>query len=146
MYIDINILTGTIAVVGAIIGVLQYRLANIRWRLDLYNKRYPVYTSTMTFISSICQKANCPHESSFQFLRETKDMEFLFDDDVRTHLDCLYKQAIDLETTRSMMEPLPVGEERTRLANKQCELLKWFGSQLQVTKCKFRPYLEITRK
>lgn len=53
-----SLLTPTLAAVGTVILILQYRLAALRWKLDLYDKRYPVYTATMDYIANIMREGS----------------------------------------------------------------------------------------
>jgi hypothetical protein len=87
-----GLLTPLIAIITTAILVLQYLLAKRRWRLDLYDKRYPVYLSTKEYLSFIDQTANVTHEELTKFLRNSKDKEFLFGDDVKEYLEHLYNK------------------------------------------------------
>ncbi|MDP2959834.1 MAG: hypothetical protein Q8N71_00290 [candidate division Zixibacteria bacterium] len=67
------LLVPLIAVVTAWILILQYYLARQRWRLDLYNKRYPVFFATKQYIGNILINAKVTNQELFKFLIDTRD-------------------------------------------------------------------------
>lgn len=139
------LLTPIIAIITTLILIFQYLLARRRWRLDLYDKRYPVYICTMDYITSAIAE-EMTHERLFQFLRESKDKEFLFEMDVRSFLDQLYKKGVDLRTELAVYQHMTVGDERTRHVDREAEIRKWFLAQLEVAKQMFGRYLAITHR
>ena len=52
------LLTPVIAVVATMIAIFQYRTERQRWRLDMFDKRYPIYLATMSYISAVVQKGD----------------------------------------------------------------------------------------
>lgn len=139
-------LTPVIAIITVVILILQYILANRRWRLDLYDKRYPVYIATMEYISSIMQDGNVTDEKLFKFLRNSKDKEFLFGKDIQDYLKLLYDRGADMIYVKMMLENIPIGEERERIGNQSHDLLMWFKSQFEISKKLFGEYLKIDKK
>jgi len=141
------LLTPVIAVVTVSILVLQYLLARRRWRLDLYDKRYPVFMSTMDYISSVVQTGGTTADRTTQFLRETKDREFLFGKEIHDFLGLLYKKGVDLWTAQETTNaPHANEDDRKALIYEARDLKKWFGDQFEVAKRLFDPYLRITKK
>jgi hypothetical protein len=139
-------LTPVLAVVGTWILVNQYRLEKLRWKVSLYDKRYPVFLSTMQFISAVVQKHDVSNEELNKFLRDSKDREFLFGDDVKEHLDKLYKSGLELNTIEKILEGLPVGEERHKRVERSSEIAGWFAQQFDVSKEIFGKYLRVDKK
>jgi hypothetical protein len=134
-----------IAIITVSILVLQYYLSKHRWRLDLYDKRYPVFLSTMRFIGSV-QQGQVGFKEILSFARGSMDKEFLFGDDVKGFLDELYKRSSELNTIRSRLESLHVGDERTKLAEEERKLLEWFDEQVKVSKAVFGKYLSVNKR
>src|SRR5437868_3755403 len=81
------LLTPVVAVIAVLIAVFQYRLENLKWRLALFDKRYPVYDRTMDYIAFVVREGKMTMERLVQFLRESKDKEFLFGPEVHSFLD-----------------------------------------------------------
>lgn len=142
-----GLLTPVIAVVTASILILQYLLAKRRWRLDLYDRRYPVYLASMEFLSLIMQNANVSREELVKFLRNCKDKEFLFGNDVKEHLEKLYNKGVDLMRHTSLTEAGNMEKEkRLKWIDEEMNLIAWFGNQFDVSKRIFGAYLAITKK
>jgi hypothetical protein len=139
-------LTPLLAIIATIILVLQFLLAKRRWRLDLYDKRYPVYLATMQFLSSIAQDARVSQEELFKFLRNSKDKEFLFGKEVQEYLELLYKKGVRLNYLRKKSELERVEETRIKLVDEESDLVEWFAKQFEVSKALFAEYLEIGKK
>jgi hypothetical protein len=139
-------LTPVIAIITVAILILQYFLAKRRWRLDLYDKRYPVYLATMQYLSSVMQKADVTQEEIFNFLRNSKDKEFLFGKDIQEYLDVLYEKGQDLSFTNKKLENESIEKERERLLDKRHNLLMWFKDQFEISKKLFGEYLKIDKK
>jgi len=145
-----NLITFTnllIAFIAVSILVLQYLLAKRRWRLDLYDKRYPVYLGTMEYLSVIMRDASVTMEELMKFLRNSKDKEFLFGKDVKDYLEELYKKGVDLKRYESLLKNDRLDEEkRTKLVDEEADLLEWFRKQFDVSKTLFGKYLAIDKK
>lgn len=139
-------LTPVLAVTTGTILVLQYLLAKSRWRLNLYDKRYPVYLTTMEYLSSIVKNANLKQDELMKFLRNSRDKDFLFKKDIQEHLEQLYTRGVDLMTIGRKLENAPVGDNRSQLVDKESELFEWFSKQFEITKGLFGEYLRIDKK
>ncbi len=139
-------LTPVIAIITTTILVLQYYLAKRRWRLDLYDKRYPVYLASMQYLSSIARDARVTDEELFKFLRNSKDKEFLFGNDVKEHLEKLYNKGVRLNYLGKKSEHEPVEEKRIKLVDEESDLVVWFVEQFEVSKKLFGEYLTIDKK
>jgi hypothetical protein len=140
-------LTPLIAIITGSILVLQYFLAKRRWRLDLYDKRYPVYLGTMEYISVIMRDASVSMEELIKFLRNSKDKEFLFGKEIKEFLEELYKKGTEFHTVINLLKNTSMSEnKRERLIEKQEKLLLWFKDQIDVSKKLFGKYLTIDKK
>jgi hypothetical protein len=107
------LLTPIIAIVTTIILINQYRLEKRKLRLQLFEKRYPVYLATMEYITTMMRDGKSTSEAQASFIRDSRDRVFLFDKDIHQFLDDLWKQSIDLETHQEILCDLPVGPDRT---------------------------------
>lgn len=130
-----------IATSVAFIGFQQYRLASAKFKLELFDRRYAIYKATQKYLSIILQKAHVEYSESITFLSETQDAFFLFGPEVAEYLEALYKRGIDLCSTAHQFEPLPVGPERSRMVEKNAELLKALTDELAHLKKVFEPHL-----
>lgn len=121
----------------------QHLLLKLKTRLDLFEKRSAIYIHIMELLAKIGRDAKIDIATLLEFLRKTKDNEFLFEKEIASHIDEIYKKGIQLQYYSARLydhRGLPVGDERTKLAEKCGELLGWFSGQFQVTREKFKQY------
>jgi hypothetical protein len=132
-------------VVAAIVAVITYKqlyLEREKFKLDLFEKRFAVYSAAREFLRLIKRSAKIEMKDLSEYLGNTQDAAFLFDEKIADHLISLYKKAVDLQTTQKLYEHLPVGDERERLCNKEHDLLIELGNELLKLKDVFAPYLK----
>jgi hypothetical protein len=141
-----SLLTPLLAIIGTTILILQYKLASYRWKLDLYDKRYPVYTATLDYIAFVVREGKMTHEAIFTFIRESQDKDFLFGTEIKEYIEELRKNGADLRAFGKKISHLSDGEEKSQLIDKECEMLTWFGNQFEVAKILFGNYLKIDKK
>lgn len=141
-----GLLTPLLAIIATLILYWQFRLEKSRWRLDLYDKRYPVFLATMQYLSFIAKEDTVTQEELLKFLRNSKDMDFLFANDLKEYLRKLYKKGVRVRYLRKKLEHEPVGEKRTKLVDEQSDLVEWFTKQFEVSKALFGKYLRIEKK
>ncbi|MDP3024336.1 MAG: hypothetical protein Q8O10_02250 [candidate division Zixibacteria bacterium] len=138
------LLTPLIALITISILVLQYLLARQRWRLDLYDKRYPVFFATKQYIGNILINAKVTDEESFKFLIDTRDKEFLFGKDVQELIDELYKRGLKLKLVQTRIDDERLNDEkRERIVDENFQLLQYFIEQSGVATEVFKKYLAI---
>ena len=146
-YVDVlaALLTPVIAIVTTYIAIQQYRANKIRLRHDLYDRRLLLYNSVAEFISHVVQAGAPDRTKLILLLRKTRESYFLFGKDVSDYITDLYKKGVDLEFYEKQLHQanLPVGGERTGIANQQAELLKWFSSQFDVIQAMFAKTLSL---
>jgi hypothetical protein len=135
-------LTIAIGAFVAVIAYQQYRLSAEKFKLDLFEKRFSVYKGTQVFLSQILRDAKFELEHLFKFRAETQDAVFLFDDDIINFLKEIDSKALEFWSSHKSLEGVPCGEERTKLCQKESELLSWLTKQLPKLKEVFSPYLK----
>jgi len=147
---DFELLKDIFAIIGVILTLAASIYAIKKYYLDkesrkesLYDKRYPIYEKTMGFITSIVRNGGVYTEEVFKFVRETKEREMLFGEDIHTFVTKLEKKALHLSGVTLKLEKLNVGEERTRLVDKERKMVEWFESQLKVAQELFGKYIRL---
>ncbi len=128
--------TGTpiIAVVATYIALEQYRINRRQYRLALFEKRYSIFNSTATFIAGILQTASVTIPECGQFLRNTRDHEFLFGPEIGAFINEVYKQGVALHTYVS-----------TNNGPKQVESEEWFSGQIENARALFKRYIDFRK-
>jgi len=78
-------------------------------------------------------------------LQKTRESYFLFGKEISDYITDLYNKGLDLEHYEKQLDHanLPVGGERTRIANQQAELLKWFGHEFDNIQALFAKKLSL---
>jgi hypothetical protein len=124
------------ALIVAYIAVAQFFINRRQYRLALFERRMVVYNSTMNMIASVLQSTRPTTDQAIQYLRETRDHEFLFGPEVGTFIDKVYKKTIELEAHNA------VGFEA---AARRTEVLKWFPGQMGEARKVFLRYLNFRK-
>jgi hypothetical protein len=136
-----SIVTLFLGVAVAVIAWQQWRVADNKLRLDLFDRRYKVYDATRKFLAVIFREASFTDPQLFEFYAGTSDAEFLFGADVVNYLEQIRHRAIDMQTAQQLFEPLPVGDERSRHVQTAHDNLLWFNDQITAMTKTFTPYL-----
>lgn len=136
-----------ISALGLWIGYLQFLLAKQRSKLDLYDKRYPVFAATMEYLAYIAREGTINQQELIKFLRNSKDVDFFFGQDIQQFLSELYNKGVDLAKYDHKIKGrvLP-DDEHGKLVDMESELLEWFLKQFEVSKELFKKYLAIDKK
>jgi hypothetical protein len=119
----------------------QWRVAENKLRLDLFDRRYKVYDATKKFLAVIIREATCTDSQLFEFNVGTSDAEFLFEADLVAYLAQIRKRALHMRTAQQLFEPLPVGDERSRHVQAAHDDLSWLSDQITAMTKAFTPYL-----
>lgn len=146
------LLTPVIAGTTVYIAWQQYQVSRLTLKKDLYEKRLRVYQAFMSYLSEIARNGKVHDNRVAQFYAEASESEFLFDSEVVEKADELYEQGIQLWYLDNQLYPfdgspgLPVGDERSRIAHEQSELLRWFLNQISDTRELFRGQISIQER
>ena len=136
------LLTPTIAVLGSFIAYRQWRTAQNKLKLDLFDRRFAVYDAARNLIASIMTSGKAKDEELYKFLSGTRSAKWLLDEDIDNYFEKeLWKNAVELQALESELQGVPVGDERTNNVRRQSEIKKWILEQYKVLDAKFEKYL-----
>ncbi len=124
------------ALIVAYIAVAQFFINRRQYRLALFERRMVVYNSTMNMIASVIQSTRPSLDQAFQYVRETRDHEFLFGPEVKTFIDEVYKKVVALEAHNTM------GSEGV---TQRTEILNWFSGKMGEARMVFLKYLDFRK-
>lgn len=137
----LKLLAVVAAVFGSYIAYQQHRTSRARLKLDLFEKRYQVFAGTRQFLTIVLQKGAADLEAIFAFRASIGEASFLFSQATCDYLNEIDRHAINLNATREEMDPLPVGDSRSRLVSELAAERKWLAAQLPELRRVFSPYL-----
>jgi hypothetical protein len=138
------LLVPVLAVVGSLIAYRQWRTAQNKLKLDLFDRRFEIYKITRDTLGEVMSSGRAKWEKTVAFLQATASAKWLLDDTVATYLENeIYRRLVDLETLQSELEGVGVGPERTANVQRQSEIKKWLMSQFAEVDRRFEPYLKL---
>ena len=105
--------------------------------MALFEKRMAVYNTTMAFIADVMQTLKPGIAECMEFMRKTRDHEFLFESEIGDFINELYKQGINLETYNAAGPATH--------ANERHEVTEWFSKQMGVGRKLFLRYLHFRK-
>ena len=108
----------------------QKRLDKLRYKHELYERRFAVYRATFSFIAQMVREARPETSAQMKFYHDTADCDFLFGPEIRRYIDDLYRIANEL---------------RGANPEQDAEMLMFFGDQLKAEgiKERFASYLNL---
>lgn len=143
-------LTPVIAVVMTYIAYQQWRTNRSRLNYERYDRRLAVFKAVKAFYGEIGDAGTAKYGMVMRFYAASGEADFLFGDDIRKHIEELYKKGMSLASLHEKMYPssgepgLPVGPERSKVAEEHGELLLWFlQDAVTETRKMFRKYLKV---
>lgn len=98
------LLTPVIAVLGAYIAFQQWRTANNKFRLDMFDRRFAVYKATITVVSIVAHRSVVTRQEAEAFEIAVRGAKFIFDDDVGAYLDKVQESASRLASLQAYIE------------------------------------------
>jgi hypothetical protein len=108
--------------------------------LDLYARRLPTYKTTIQFLRVVLKDLKPDLHDLFKFAADTDEALFLFDETIANYLAHLFKQALRLRAVSLMLNK----EWKASLEEEEMQLSTWFTEQLEETRRKFTPFLQVT--
>lgn len=134
--------TPVIAAIGIFIAYQQRSVNKNRLKHELFDKRYEVYENIGEFISEILTSGRVREGADFEFLRDTKAVYLLFDNDIKQFTDEIYNKSVYLHSYEAELKSL-TGDERNEAIRKESEIKKWYSEQLSTMENKFIKYLKL---
>ena len=112
---------------------------------EAYERKIQVYRIVREFLSVIVAYGSVNIEQLRQFARETNEAIFLFDRGLADYLREIYKKAVRLNYIHERLvdKRLPLGEERSRLAEDDGKLLTWFSEQHEIAREQFYKHIAL---
>ena len=132
-----------VGVAGWLINRHQANIAEAKLKLDLFDKRYPIFLQTWQIMSEVVSKGT--REKNYglgnPFSNFMPQARFLFGRDIEAYLSHAVKQWTDLYAIEA--EIGNAGARASEYAKRRSDLLQWFFDQASTgVKDLFGPYLD----
>jgi hypothetical protein len=126
-----KVTTFVFAAIAAYVAYQQFRLSREKFKLDLFEKRFKVFSGARLFITHIFRDGDLKTlDHAWEYRAAIGEASFLFGNEITDYLEEIYRRAIKLYSDRETMQPLSVSEERPQLAEQISENLGWLTDQL----------------
>ncbi|MCX6303978.1 MAG: hypothetical protein NT040_03330 [Bacteroidetes bacterium] len=142
------IITTTLSLLTLIFLYKQYRNQRYRVKMDLFDKRFKVYSHVRKFIWMGSQ-GGTKLEVVQEFLSNIPEHEFIFDNEgeIVKYIDDLWKKGLDLYHFQEDIKNLnsyPVGShERDQLIEEKRPYREFFTREYEQVKYRFSKYLHL---
>ncbi|EGQ9921613.1 TPA: hypothetical protein JG855_004574 [Vibrio parahaemolyticus] len=144
------LLVPVLTVVGIYVAYQQYVINRQRLNYETYERRLAVYKAVQLHLSKIAQMGTTTYQDTLKFNAEASEADFLFGSEISELIASIYKQSISMASYHERLYPsdgsqgLPVGDERSDVAEKESVLLQWHMDTLASLKSTFHPHMKIT--
>lgn len=132
------------ALFAGLIAWRQWRTAQNRLKLDLFDRRFVIYDKTRGFLVSILASGRVERGGSARFISDTRPSKWLFNPGFATYLAELGERAWRLESLELQFEPLTDQAERESNLDKQAALKDWLADQFKALDGRFAPFLALS--
>lgn len=108
----------------------------LEYRLSLFERRMRIFDATTKLFGEIGRDAKVDYAQLFTFVRDTRERDLLFGEEIKEYLDEIYKKGVDLHVYGQRLERQP------EFIDPESELLIWFTNQFPIATQKFLKYLD----
>ncbi|MEM9818681.1 MAG: hypothetical protein AAF827_20040 [Cyanobacteria bacterium P01_D01_bin.6] len=130
---------------GSWIAFSQYQTNKDKLQLDLFEKRLEAYEKVQEYFRHLVREASVTDEA-FSLLAEARYKSiFLFDQDIVDHIDDILEKSKEMRIINLKLfgkSPLPVGQERSLLVERDSNLLDWNFEQMKDSPQRYSKYLK----
>jgi hypothetical protein len=139
------LLVPIVALLSLHIAYRQWRTAQNKLKLELFEKRLAIYNAATTFISSVMTSGKATDEQLRNLILGTKEAKWILSPSVAKYLDKeLYAKGVDLQCLSAELEGVPVSKERSTNVHEQRNIKLWLDDQYRILDEKFAKYLSIS--
>lgn len=134
-----------LTLVGATIAYRQWRTAQNKLKLDLFDKRMVVYQAVRDALGYIASHGKIGSEQQIAYLSGIQAAKWLFGPEVYTYLsETLWHKIVDLELHQTIVYDAPPDHpERSEHIQLKGETLRWLIAQYSVLDEKCAEYMLI---
>jgi hypothetical protein len=120
----------------------QRHADHLKFKHDLYERRLAFYDIFVEFLNHVSRTKHADMTKMAEFQQKTREAYFLFGEDIADYVETIRKKAIELDTRQTMLENSSPQDIQT--AEKQNDLIIWFGKQFLVAREMFAKYMKLS--
>jgi hypothetical protein len=133
-----------VAGAGVYIAWQQKRIADIRLRHELYDRRLRVYDAAKTLLVAYLTNAKLSGDDYIAYRRGTADAVFLLDADIVEYLEELRRQAERLMRLQAEIKNDSSQEAKYhKLVDESAKIETWLTQQFDILVAKFKPAMRL---
>jgi hypothetical protein len=137
------LITPTVAIAGVAIAILQWKLSKIRYKHELFDKRWQQFSAIRDFMGKARTRGKVTQNDDYEFIVSTRGCEFLFDNDVKLFVEEVFKKSGYLNSLNEELEGLTESEDRKRNVSNQRVTKDWFETQINDLGVRFKKFLKL---
>lgn len=144
----VTVISTTLSVLTLILLYKQYSNQRYRVKMDLFDRRFKVYSHVRKFILSGSKEGGTKLEVVQKFMSDVPEYEFIFDNDgeIVKYINDLLDKGLDYSHLQEQVNDLisyPVGYERDQLIEKKRPYGLFFLHEYENVKHRFSKYLHL---
>jgi hypothetical protein len=131
---------------GGLIAYRQWRTARDRLKLDLFDRRLPIYEQTRDLLARRMALGQLDNNEITEFAIKTRVSRWLFDQILADYLEEIVGKLLEISNLNSELETLTDKAERDRNVGMQRELKNWLDDQVYRTRtldARFADFLHV---
>jgi hypothetical protein len=141
------LLTPTIALLGGFIAYRQWKTAQNKLKMELFERRLAVYDAVTEYLSLLTGSGRTSLEAEYKFLSGIRGAKWLFDFHISFYLENTFRDQVNrLAVAQAELDGRPVGDERRHIVETIRSTREWLESQREFIDVLFEPYLALTHK
>jgi hypothetical protein len=137
-------------VIGGIAGYIawrQWKTSSQKLKLDLFDRRFRVFQAVRDILGMMYTTVS-DDKKLYEFLSQTRDVEFLFGAEIRDYVETVWRHATRLSDAKkqltAILDTAPI-ETRQKLAQVETEEVQWAFAETRVIADKFKKHLDLSK-
>jgi hypothetical protein len=134
------------AMIASYIAWRQWKTANYRVRMDLYERRFAVYDATKALIDKVKIHGQILPEDINEFYQKIRGAEFLFEGETRKVFTTVGELCSAASVARALLQRQPEHPRRDQLIDQEEKVLEFLqGDNDKVLERIFGRYLDLSK-
>lgn len=138
------LLTPIVTILGSFVAYRQWRLAQNKLKLDLFDRRLSIHKAASEFLVSISTSGTIKNEEFYKFRASTSETRWLISESIAKYFnEDFLDKILEFQKIESELDGMLASEAKTNAVNAKNEIRKWLLDQHEVLDKKFSNYLQL---